>query len=170
MSIITDIVFNNTIYSPYDDWGLLLHQKSGPSSLITVPSAELITFMKNFNDLTGCQNHIQTNSDKNITLFVDDGNMQTWLLNDSVEVNVDDINIFCRNIYDKEYFKRWKRRQERRIRNIITYDELNRELLLFGMKLIKELCVYFKDDHGILNLLEEDYERIRLALINSLSP
>ncbi|CAF3354530.1 unnamed protein product [Rotaria socialis] len=169
MSTITDIVFNNTIYSPCDDWGLLLHQINGPSSLIEVQNAELIKFMRNFNDLTGCQNHIQENNDKHITLFVDDVNMQAWLLNGSVDVNVDDINIFCRNIYDKEYFKRWKRRQERRIRNIITYDELNRELLLFGMKLIKELCVYFQDDHGILNLLEADYERIRLALINSLS-
>ncbi|CAF1264520.1 unnamed protein product [Adineta steineri] len=141
---------------------------NGPSIAIPLPYAHLMTFIQVFDDIARCQHHINSNKEKLFTLFAYSENIETWLLNNKIPDHLHEIIIFCLPTDDKQYLKSWTRRYTQKIKDIITYDELERDLLLFGMKYIKELYLYFQDDEGILNLLKEDHKKMGLALIDCL--
>ncbi|CAF1308745.1 unnamed protein product [Adineta steineri] len=141
---------------------------NGSSIAIPLPSAHLMTFIQVFDDLARCQHHINSNKEKLYTLFAYSENIETWLLNNKIPDHLDEIIIFCLPSDDKQYLKSWTRRYTQKIKDIITYDELERDLLLFGMKYIKDLYPCFQDDEGILNLLKEDHKKMGLALIDCL--
>ncbi|CAF1366549.1 unnamed protein product [Adineta steineri] len=141
---------------------------NGSSIAIPLPSAHLMTFIQVFDDLARCQHHINSNKEKLYTLFAYSENIETWLLNNKIPDHLDEIIIFCLPSDDKQYLKSWTRRYTQKIKDIITYDELERDLLLFGMKYIKDLYPCFQHDEGILNLLKEDHKKMGLALIDCL--
>ncbi|CAF1352000.1 unnamed protein product [Adineta steineri] len=142
---------------------------NGSSIAIPLPSAHLMTFIQVFDDIARCQHHLNTNNEKLFTLFAYSENIEEWLRNNNIIPNcLDEIIIFCLPTDDKQYLKSWTRRYTQKITDIITYDELERDLLLFGMKYIKDLYPYFQDDEGILNLLKEDHKKMGLALIDCL--
>ncbi|CAF1117233.1 unnamed protein product [Adineta steineri] len=164
---INDIQFNNNLYSQVNQWALILYQMNGPSIAIPLPYAHLMTFIQVFDDIARCQHHINTNKEKLFTLFAYSENIETWLLNNKIPDHLDEIIIFCLPSDDQQYLKSWARRYTDKIKDINSYDELERDLLLFGMKYIKKLYSYFQDDGGILNLLKADYKKLGLALIDS---
>ncbi|CAF1197856.1 unnamed protein product [Adineta steineri] len=167
MQTINDIQFNNNLYSQVKQWALILYQMNGSSIAIPLPYAHLMTFIQVFDDIARCQHHINTNNEKLFTLFAYSENIETWLLNNKIPDHLDEIIIFCLPSDDQQYLKSWGRRYTDKIKDINSYDELQRDLLLFGMKYIKKLFSYFQDDGGILNLLKADYKKLGLALIDS---
>jgi hypothetical protein len=162
-----NILFNQTIFSQVNHLVVLLYQSDESSTVISLPNAHLLTFINSFDSTPRCQHHITTNNDKTFSLFAYSDNIQTWLWNHNVIPNhLDEIIIFCPP-NEKQYFKDWLRRYTHKIKEIVICDELDRETLLFGMKYIKNLYAFFKDDHGVLNLLKEEYRKMGLALIDS---
>jgi hypothetical protein len=138
-----------------------------PSLSLTLSNAHLMTFIQPFDNISRCQDHITINYQKTFTLFTYSGNIQTWLSKDNhIPNNVDCIVIFCPYASEVEYWKRWTRRYTKKIKAVIMYDELERELLMFGIKYIEDLLLHFQDDKGILNLLTEDRGKMCLALAN----
>ncbi len=79
---------------------------------------------------------------------------------------MDSIIIFCPSASEIEYWKRWTRRYTQKIKDVITYDVLEHQLLIFGIKYIEDLFLHFQNDEGILNLLKEDRTKMCLALTN----
>jgi hypothetical protein len=170
MPSITDITFNNTIFSQVNHWVVILHQPDERPSVIALPNAHLFTFIQPFDDMPWCQNYISSMNTKIFSLFAYSENIRTWLWNHNViPDHLEEIIIYCPSPNDKKYLKAWSKRFTHKIKDIIECNELDRESLIFGMKYIKNLYPFFKDDVGILNLLKEEYRRIGVALIASLA-
>ena len=73
MQTIGDIRFDSNTYIAASYWTLLLHQQDGIAVVIPVPDADLMSFVHVFDDRIKCQNHINANLQKMITLFAYDG-------------------------------------------------------------------------------------------------
>ncbi len=165
MRTITDIKFNENLYSHLNQLILILYQMEEPSLSLTLSNAHLMTFIQPFDNISRCQDHITINDRKTFTLFTYSGNIRTWLSkNNRIPNNVDRIIIFCPFASEVEHWKRWTRRYIQKIKAVITYDALERELLMFGIKYIEGLFLHFQDDKGILNLLNEDRRKMCSAL------
>jgi hypothetical protein len=101
------------------------------------------------------------------TLFGYSDNIETWFWNNNpIPNNIDQIIIFCPLNVDKNYLRNWTRRYTSKIRKVITYQQLLRELLLHGLELIENICEDFNGNPNTFDELKEYKNRIRLALIN----
>ncbi len=170
MSTIDNIQFNNCIYGHATNWSLLLYQLNGISVVIPLPNANIMPFIRVFNDVIQCQNLIVRNPHKTITLFAYENNIHQWLTNNiNMPSNLQNINIFCHSD-DYLYVTDWTNRHRHRFNNIIfhiiAFEHLNYNLLLFGLDHIQRLRREFQDDFGILNLLDQDYQKICDSLGN----
>ncbi|CAF1124013.1 unnamed protein product [Adineta steineri] len=178
MSTIDNITFDDTIYSRGNHSALILHQKDESNRSISLPNAQLMTFLQPFKDMILCQNYIKNKEEEEqqqqqrrheFTLFAYSENIYTWLWNNNViPQNLNNITIFCLSDNDKKFLTDWARRYTQRVKEVITCDKLERELLFFGMKFIEKMRSEYHDDEGILNLLDADHTRLRLALMYSL--
>lgn len=182
MQTIDDIRFDENLYSEANHWILVLYQTEGVGLVISLPNVDLLTFMKFFDDMPNCRNYISTNQRKTFTLFAYSENIETWFKNNNVipgqlddiicNYNVipdhlDDIIIFCRFPNEKEYWRGWTRRYTDKVKKIVTFDQLEREALMSGMKYIDDISPQFINNQNIYNSLRQNHENIRLALINS---
>lgn len=118
--------------------------------------------------MVGCQNYIARNDRKSFTLFAHSKNMQVWLCSNIIRENLEDIIIFCSSSADRKYLKDWTRRYTEKIRNIIVYNDLDRDLLIFGLKHIKVLQSKCRGSQIELQSLTEDFNEICLALMDNL--
>lgn len=164
MSTIDQIEFNRDIYQHATNWTLLLYELDGIAVAIPMPNANLMCFIQVFDNLLQCENYIETNSRKLITLFAYDKNLRRWLIQNSpVPNNIRHVKIFCHSD-DQLFLTRWINRYRQAYVNIwfeiITFDELNHELLSFGLEHIRNLREEFREDNGVLNVLDQDYQRI----------
>ena len=164
MSTIDDIQFNRYIYEHAMHWALLLYQVTGISVVIPIPNADLLTFIRVLNDSTECYELIERNPPKIITLFAYENNIRQWLANETnLPDNLRSIKIFC-HADDQFFVTGWIQRHRQLFNTIVfdilDFDNLNHNLLLFGLKHIRELRREFEHENGILNLLDEDYRRI----------
>jgi DNA-binding transcriptional regulator/RsmH inhibitor MraZ len=170
---IGNIQFNPYIYEHARDWTLLLYELNAPSAVIPLPNADLMSFIRVFDNTTQCQNHIMNNLEKMITLFGHDENMQLWLAsNTEISNNLKYMNIFCNSddyFFVTHWIQNYKERLENTVFNIIIFEKLNHELLSFGVKYLRKLRKQFKNDFGVLNLLDQDYRRICQTLGNRAS-
>lgn len=113
-----------------------------------------------------------TNHGKEITLYGYGENMQRWFAHITViPCNLKCIKIFCQPD-DYFYTTSWTRRYIRKFINttfeIITTDELDRNLLQFGFEYIQKLRQQFMfEDVGIWNLLNRDFKNICRVLGNN---
>ncbi len=106
---------------------------------------------------------------KKTTLFVYSNNIETWLWNNNqIPDNIDQIIIFCVSSGEKQYYHDWTRRYTQKVTDVITWNELERELLIHGLTFIGKLCSNFQENPQLLELLQQQQERIRLALIQLL--
>ena len=175
MQTISNLTFDTTVYSGADDWVVILHQVDELSLFIPLPSANLIKFIHPFDNMGGCQNHIARNGRKSFRLFAFSNNMQAWLCTHMIRENLDDIIIFCSSPDDRKYLKDWARRYTEKVRDVIVHNDLDRDLLIFGLKYIKGLQWHFRhlqnerqssteDYNEICSALQKDYNEICLAL------
>ena len=170
MQTIDDIRFDNNTYTAASYWTLLLYQQDGLAMVIPVPDADLMSFVQVFDDRIQCENHINTNLQKMITLFAYDGNIEPWFANtNSIPHNLQDIKIFCHD-NDQSFVARWARRHIHRFKNtnfeIITFGELNHKLLLFGAHRLKKLHSEFQPASHSLIRAHQDYKRLCQVLAN----
>ena len=170
MSTIDHIRFNGDIYRHATNWSFLLYQLDGISVTIPVPNADVISFIQIFDNLSRCVDRIERNSGKLITLFTYEKNLQQWLTRNSpIPNNIQHVKIFCHSD-DHAYLTHWIDRYRHRYENLhfenITFDNLNYILLAFGLEHIRRVREEFREDFGVLNLLDRDYRRICQSLGN----
>jgi hypothetical protein len=168
MPTIDDIQFNDSIYGNAMNLTLLLYQLNEISVVIQLPNANLMSFICVFNDSIKCQELIDRNPRKMITLFAYEKNIQQWLTNNmNIPSNLQNIKIFCHSD-DQFYINEWTNRYRHRFNNfdVINFENLNYNLLSFGLEHIQRLRQEFQDDFGILNLLDRDYKHICHCLGN----
>jgi hypothetical protein len=168
---ISDIPYIKYIYEHANNWVLLLYQLDLRD--IPLRNANLMFFIQAFNNTMHFQTHIDTNPQKMITLFASDRKMEQWLTSIiDIPNNLQEIIVFCHS-NDQKCFTDWANRYMQRFRNIIgdiiTFEHLNHDLLLFGLEHIEKLRREFVDDYGILNLLDSDYREISRSLRNHAS-
>ncbi len=167
MQTVNDIKFDTSLFSDVNHCVLLLYEMDKVPIVIPLPSVQLVTFIHPFDNISLCQEYIATNDGKTFTLFAYGENMTTWLKNKNViPDNVTEIILFCAFPDDRDYLKIWTKRYTQKITNIITYNQLELEVLIFGLKYIADLYNQFQENASKLRLLKEDYEKLRLALIN----
>jgi hypothetical protein len=169
MQTLDNIQFNQHLFSQFDHWIVTLYQiNEGISLVIPIFNVDLLTFVQHFKEITSCQDFIRTNNKKTFTLFTYSENIQTWLWNkDPIPDNLHQIIIFCPPFDERKYIRDWTKRFTRTVKDVITCDDLGRELLLFGMRYIDDLCSNFKGNANTLQLLLTHQEQIRLALVNA---
>ena len=133
------------VYSGANEWVVILHQiDRGLTLFIQLPSANLINFVHPFDNMDGCQTHIAGNDQKRFTLFAYSENMQAWLPTHMIRENLADIIIFCSSPDEQNYWKAWARRYREKVREVIVHNDLDRDLLIFGLKYIKALQWHFR--------------------------
>lgn len=166
MSTIYDIKFNDQLFSNSDCGLILLYEKSIPIS-VPVSRPDILTFIKTFDSTSICEQYITTNSRKQFILFVYSENMVSWLKdNTKIPENLAKIIIFCALNEDKFYLQRWRRRYSEKVKKIVTFIQLEYELLIFGIEYIQNLFQRFKKDPSLSRLLEENYQQLRSGLMN----
>lgn len=170
MLTIDNIEFNRDIYQHAQKWAVLLYQLNRIGIAIPIPNANEMRFVQVFHDLPRCADWIQENSGKSITLFVYDENFQQWLnRNSPIPNNIRNIKIFC-HPDDQRYLtlriSRYRQRYATILFEIITFDNLNYELLSLGLEHIQSLRQEFRHVSERLNLLDHDYQQIIQSLSN----
>ncbi|CAF3215752.1 unnamed protein product [Rotaria socialis] len=170
MQSIHTIRFNNNVYHNGSHFTLLLYEHNGVAVAIPLPNSDLMSFVRVFNNIIECRNHIETNLQKLVTLFGYDDNIRHWLSSvDNIPPNLAEIKIFC-PAEDRLFATSWTRRYRKRFENItfdiINFEELNYRLLLFGIDHLKQLHSDFQPDSPELQQLVLDYKRVCHALAN----
>lgn len=168
MQTIDDIRHDKLFFSRFKHSVLLLYQLGGPgpSIVIELSNVRLLSFIKVFNNISQCENYIQTTIDKIFTLIIYSENLQAWLTNKQhLPHNICEIIIFCSTTDNQTYTENWTNRFIQ-VKEIIMHNEVDRVLLLCGTKYLKKLSTCCQDDQGLLNLLNEDYRKLCLALSN----
>jgi hypothetical protein len=167
MQTINNIQFDRNLFSQFDSSIMILYQSKGVTSNIPLSNVDLLTFVEPFDEISACQDSIKTNDRKKFILFTYCDNIETWLWNNKpIPDNLEEIIIFCPFPDDVQFYRDWARRYTRKVTDIITFDQLERQLLIFGRKYIRNLCLNFQGDDKTRQLLKAHLERINLALIN----
>jgi hypothetical protein len=169
MTTINDIQFNRNLFSQFNPWNTILYQiNEGIALFIHLSNVDLLTFIQPFDQIIPCQRFIKETDRRPMILFTYSDNIDTWLWNNNpIPDNLEEIIIFCPFPENIQYYKDWTRRYTRRVTNIFTYNILERELLIFGMRYIDNLRSNLQGNQETLQLLTEHREKIRLALINA---
>ncbi|CAF1361646.1 unnamed protein product [Adineta ricciae] len=168
MKTINDIIFDNFIYRLARFWFFILYDMTGAHLAISLPHAHLMSFIHPFSRTIECKDQIETNLDKRITLFTYEDNIY-WLIENFYFQNrpqLQKILIFCSSNEEQDYWTKWTERYRHKIQEPFLHNELDINLLLFGLKHIKTVQKQFFNDHGILNRIQEDKRLIKHALAN----
>jgi len=160
MSSLTIIEFDDKLFSDADCSALLLYESSTFESL-PISRPNVLSFIRTFNRISTCQQYVNTNSQKRFTLFAYSENMVLWLKKKfDMPNNLTKIVIFCRLDEDKYYLQKWTRRYSEKIKKIVTFVQLEYELLFFGIEYIQDLMKQSKDNLDLYFLLEEKYQQL----------
>ena len=169
MTTMADIHYDSHLYSQAELEIATLHQLEDPSTPLPLPSALSIKFVRPFTDIALCEDHIRSNDQRLFNLFAYIDNMITWVDNNhSIPPNIEDLIVFGVPTVHQRYFKA-KMRRFRQIRKFLTMEQFERHLLLCGLDHIENMRGQFQEDRAILNLLNEDYRKLRLALNDCLA-
>lgn len=166
MGTIFNIKFDSKTYFDTDSGILLLYQSSNSESVF-ISKPERLAFAQQFGDTSICQQYISTNDQKQFILFAYSDDMVSWLKSRTkIPDNLTKIIIFCAPSEDKHYLQRWIRRYSDKIKKIVTFTQLEYELLVCGIEYIQNLFQRFKKDEKLSLLLDENYQQLRSALLN----
>ncbi|UJR24516.1 hypothetical protein I4U23_005891 [Adineta vaga] len=158
----------DSIYSDRKLAITLLYKKDERPIVISLPYASLMTFLKCFHEAKLAANHMTRYSQCLFQLYAFGDNMLTWpsyLENKISPNNLIKIKLFCRDTKEQNLYQNWSKRYPQ-IVEVLTIDQLEQDLIISGLKLIENLRFEI-EENGILNLLEEDFHRLRHALIGS---
>lgn len=171
MQTIENIEFNGSLYRPADLWTCLLYQEFGVTIPVSLPNAQLMSFIQVFNDILRCHKHIDRNPRKMITLFIYNENIQQWLLTNNLPIpnNIEKIKIFCPS-NEQLFFTNWIQRYIHLYKKctfeIIALEDLNYRLLLYGADLLKKPRLFFPSDENLQDAFNIDYKNICQTLAN----
>ncbi|CAF0827719.1 unnamed protein product [Adineta ricciae] len=170
MQTTDSITFDPSLYNRATHWTFLLYEQNGVSLVIPLPNANVMSFIRPFNNTVQCQQFAEANLQKMITLFVWDDNMKDWLNRvTNIPVSLHEIKIFC-NSNDQPFLDAWLQRYINRYTTvtfeIIPYEELNYSLMIFGIAHLKKLHADFQQNSPLYPQLNRNYKRICRALAN----
>ena len=185
-----DIQYNHGFYSRFDSLFVLLcyiegfdltervntiddavgvHPDEGMDSnevnrdIIRINNLHLLDFVNSFEDTSQCRREISRNYPKTYTLFVYFDNIETWLHNNHpINDNLETIIVFYPND-SAQYTRDWIRRY-RKIKKIVTYKQLETELLIVGMNYLNFLCDDLDEDCQTCIILRRKQHRMCLVL------
>jgi len=169
METINDIQFNGNLFSQFDCSVVLLYQIEGVGLAIPISDRNLFTFIRFFNEIIPCQDFIKRENEKTFSLFTYSDNIERWLWNHNpIPDNLEEILIFCPFPDNVQYYTDWTRHYTKKVTKIVTFDQLERELLIFGARYISNLWLDFQGDNEIRDSLRTHLERIHAALENAI--
>ncbi|CAF1076187.1 unnamed protein product [Adineta ricciae] len=170
MQTINHIVYDDNLYRSGTYLASLLYETSGVALAIALPNANIMSFINPFTQIAECRDHVENNPRKIITLFAWNENMQRWLSGvESISGNLKVIKIFC-GLLEQGYVNSWIKRYKKQWKNvefdIISYDELNYALMVFGVDHLKRLYPDFPRGSPEYQQLHLNYKRVCRALAN----
>jgi hypothetical protein len=171
MLSIDDIPPTADVYRNANDCFLLLYELDGVGVFIVLPNAHSMNFIQVFDRVIHCENHINQNQQQEVVLFAYDENIFHWFANNiNTFANLRQINIFCQTndqLFVNEWISFYRHQLEHINFNLCTFDDLNDELLSFGLRYIRRLRRQFQNDNDIFNQLDEHYKIICETLENN---
>lgn len=130
---------------------------------IRINNLDLLDFVNPFEDTSECQNEISNNYPKTYTLFSYFDNIETWLWNSHpIHDNLETIIVFCPN-HLIQYGRDWIKRHGK-IKRVVTYAQLERELLIAGLNYLNSLCDDLDENSNECIRLRRQQKRICQAL------
>lgn len=171
MSTFNDIQYD-TDYSQATFQFLLLYNQylnpSGPSPVLVLPYASLMTFINVFQNLNRCQQHINNNNNnqKLITLAISDEQIIEWD-NNNIRVsdnNIDKVHIFCENYADFLAMKKWDGCYRNKVQDVYLPDTLEFNLLKLGVDYIHKIMPGFRQDRSKYRKFNADANRLLDAM------
>ena len=139
--------------------------REGPTPPTLVPNASFLSFLRFFNDLFGCDQHIDASKKNMIQLAVSAKSFRDW--NTEINVmkdNIRKIYIFCDSYSNYMNMRSWRGSYRNRIRHVCWSNELDELLLKKGLDYVHEAVKEFRDDPGIRNQFRADACQLLTAL------
>ena len=143
----------------------LLFQNSEQNRVIRLPNAQIMPFLRYFNNTSNAQSHISQNSQRPYDLFADGEDMLSWpfMQNNAFSPrNLQRIFIFCQDDAEKRFYRRWANRFPQVVR-VLHINELDKNILQLGIYHIRNLR-FQVSENSILNRYQEDYLALCRAL------
>jgi hypothetical protein len=164
MQSIDDIKFDID-YSYPSTFFLLLYNHQLHSIPIELSHADLLTFIRRFQNLFDCQQYVDNNLQKMITLFINNNQFLDWDRNrNSIQPNLCKIFIYCNTFLGYCNMKSWNGPYHEKIRDIFMEEDLNYHLLYAGIDHVRTICAESDEDNGLHEKFQRDGKRICLAL------
>ncbi|CAF1338032.1 unnamed protein product [Adineta ricciae] len=155
----------NPIYQNKSRGISLLFENSGQNRVIRLPNAQIMPFLRYFNNTFNAQSHISLNSQRSYDLFADGEDMLSWpfMQNNAFSPrNLQRIIIFCQDDAEKRFYRKWANRFPQIVR-ILHINELDENVLRLGIYHIQNLRFHVSED-SILNRYQQDYLALCRAL------
>jgi hypothetical protein len=170
MGTIDDIQFDTNYSHPTFRFLLLNNSHSneaGPSPVTVLTYTSLLTFIDVDNDLVRCQNYINDNKQKIITLVISDKKMIEWQNNINViDDNIRKVYIFCNLYSDFLKMKGWNGCYRTQIQDVYLPDTLEYNLLRLGVDYIYQIKPEFKQEPGLYRNICRHARELLSALDN----
>jgi len=161
MTTIDDIKFD-TDYSYASTFFLLLHDQHLP---VKLAHANILTFIRRFHDLFDCQQYVDKNRQKMITLFTTNTKFLDWNTNINViDDNLYKLFIYCDTPRGHINMKQWNGRYHAKIQEVFMKEDLDYRLLYVGVDYLKTVCDELHEDRGLREKFRADANRICRAL------
>jgi hypothetical protein len=165
MGTIDDITFDRNYSHATFRFLLLNEQNLGPTPAIILRHVPLMTFIDVFRNLIQCQQNINNDNRKMITLVVSDRNISKW--HDQINVidrNIDKVYIFCETYSDYLAMKKWNGCYREKIQDVYLPDTFEYELLRLGVDYIHKIMPEFRQERGLYRRFGTDARRLLAAL------
>lgn len=162
MNTIDNIIFDID-YSCASTSFLLLHDHL--PTLIKLQHADILTYIHRFENLFICQEYVDNNRQKMVTLFTTDRNFLNWDTNiKSIDHNLWKIFIYCDTIHGHMNVIEYQGRYQKKIREIFMNEKLDFYLLSAGLDHLKTICDELDEDDALREKFKTDGKRILNAL------
>ena len=145
---------------------LLLHNNS-QTPPVELRHANLLTYVRRFQNIFNCQEYVDNNRQKEIILFTTDNQFLDWNTNiNTIDYNLRKLFIYCNTLVRHFNMIRWNGRYKEKIQEVFIDQDLNYYLLYIGLDYVKNVCDELHEDNGLRNKLCDDGKRIGRALID----
>jgi hypothetical protein len=170
MGTIEDIEFD-TNYSHATFRFLLLNNQYlnhiGPSPVIVLSHTSLMTFIHVFHDLILCQQHINSDNRKIITLVISNEKIVDWDNNINVtDYNIEKVYIFCEKYSNYIAMKKWDGCYKDKIQDVYLPHEFEYNLLRLGVDYIHKIMPEFRQDRGLCRKLATHAQNLLTTMNN----
>jgi len=170
MGTIDDIEFDDN-YS-HSIFGFLLLDDQilnhiSPSPVIALHHPSLMVFIHVFHDLIQCQQYINNENRKMISLVISEKQITNW--NREINVinhNINKVYIFCKTWSNYFTMKQWHGCYRDKIQDVYLPDKFEYNLLRLGIDYIHKIMPEFRQDRGVFRKFVTDAKNLVRALDN----